>query len=346
MLGVVDADERDVVDLVDHVLQARNRRLELARQVGVLRLADIAADDLVDRRRGVEHLVDRLPGQRRAEHHPRAVAARLGGLQADRVQPLPDLGHVLDLDPVVLQVLAVGDVGGIAGEFGGDLAQRAQRGRRQGATVAAHPQHEVLGLKDVDVLVAGPGAVVALLTLGVEAPPAETAAQVAFVDAVEAAVGVDVFDAGPNVERVVVLLGLFVGVERLAIAQRPLAFASPLGGTCHTGAPLRRSRRWDRARPPVAVRRRRSGGQLEVQVGRSTTSRQTATAANALEVDMPPRHQRDAVIEAAGGGHVANCATHTDTRAPPGQISAHSEQKWRHDRRWETGWHDGQRRAG
>src|SRR4051794_28426982 len=43
---------------------------------------------------------------------------------------------------------------------------------------------------------------------------------------------------------------------------------------------------------PVAVRRRRSGGQLKVQVDRSTTSRQTATAADALEVDVPPDHER------------------------------------------------------
>src|SRR6476619_2355185 len=58
-----------------------------------------------------------------------------------------------------------------------------------------------------------------------------------------------------------------------------------------------------------AVRRRRSGGQLKVQVGRSTTSRQTTTGTNALEVDMPPCHQRDAVGEDTGGGHGANCAT-------------------------------------
>ena len=95
----------------------------------------------------------------------------------------------------------------------------------QGAAVAAHPHHEVLGLEDVDVLVAGPGAVVALLTLGVEAPPAHPAAQVLLVDAVEALLGVDVLDAGAHVERVVVLLELLVGVERLAIAERPLAFA-------------------------------------------------------------------------------------------------------------------------
>ena len=45
---------------------------------------------------------------------------------------------------------------------------------------------------------------------------------------------------------------------------------------------------------------------------RSGASRQTTTGTNALEVDMPPRHQRDAVGEDAGGGHVANCATDTD----------------------------------
>ncbi len=199
VLGVVDADERDVVDLVHHVLQAGDRGLELARQVGVLRLADVAAHDLVDGPGRVEHLVERLAGQRRAEHHTRAVAARLGGLQADLFQPPPDLGHVLDLDPVVLHVLPVGDVGGVAGELGGDLPQRAQRGGRQRAAVAAHPHHEVLGLEHVGVLVAGPGAVVALLALGVETPPAHPAAQVALVDAVEALLGVDVLDAGPHV---------------------------------------------------------------------------------------------------------------------------------------------------
>ncbi len=126
MLGVVDADERDVVDLVRDVLQARDRGLVLARQVGELGIADVAAHDLVDRPGRVEHLVDRVAGQRRAEHDAGAVAARLGGLQADRRQALPDLGDVLDLDPVVLDVLAVGDVGGVAGELGGDLAERAQ----------------------------------------------------------------------------------------------------------------------------------------------------------------------------------------------------------------------------
>ena len=64
------------------------------------------------------------------------------------------------------------------------------------------------------------------LALGVEAPPAEPAAQVGGVDRGEAAVRVDVLDPGPDVERVVVLLGPLVGVERLAVAERPLALAA------------------------------------------------------------------------------------------------------------------------
>ena len=43
VLGVDDADEGDVVDLVHDVLQAAgDRGLELARQVGELRVADVA----------------------------------------------------------------------------------------------------------------------------------------------------------------------------------------------------------------------------------------------------------------------------------------------------------------
>ncbi|CKT02598.1 Uncharacterised protein [Mycobacterium tuberculosis] len=85
MLGMVDADEGDVVDLVRDVLQARDGGLVLARQVGEVGLADVATHDLLDRPGRVEHFVERLAGQRRAQHYPRAVTARLGGLQSDIV---------------------------------------------------------------------------------------------------------------------------------------------------------------------------------------------------------------------------------------------------------------------
>jgi hypothetical protein len=49
---------------------------------------------------------------------------------------------------------------------------------------------------------------------------------------------VDVLDASPHIERVVVLLDLLIGVEGLAVAEFPLAFAlalgrAGLGGLCH-----------------------------------------------------------------------------------------------------------------
>jgi hypothetical protein len=87
---------------------------------------------------------------------------------------------------VVLNVLAVGDVGGVTGELGGDFSDGAKCGQRQRTAVAAHPHHEVLGLEQVGVLVAGPGAVVTLFTLGIQTHPAHPSTQVLLVDAVEA----------------------------------------------------------------------------------------------------------------------------------------------------------------
>src|SRR5690606_20028062 len=101
--------------------------------------------------------------------------------------------------------------------------------------------HEVLGLQQVGVLIAGPGAVVALFALGVEAHPAEPAAQIGLVDAVEAVLGVGVDDAIAHVERVVFLLELLVGVERVPFAERPLPFGAGLARGTGFGLGLRLS---------------------------------------------------------------------------------------------------------
>ena len=61
---MVHPDERDVIDLVHHILHTTDGGLEFTRQIRILRFADITADDFLDRRRGVKHLIERLAGQR------------------------------------------------------------------------------------------------------------------------------------------------------------------------------------------------------------------------------------------------------------------------------------------
>src|SRR5581483_1207884 len=106
-----------IVDLVDGTLRraAADTRLELARQVGERGVPDVLGPDRLDLGRGVDKLVGVEAGKRAAEYHPRRVAAGLGGGEPDRVERLPDRGDVLDLDPVQLDVLPVGDVRGAPG---------------------------------------------------------------------------------------------------------------------------------------------------------------------------------------------------------------------------------------
>jgi hypothetical protein len=229
VLGVDGADEGHVVD-AGHRVVARvtaGRGLELPRQVRELRVADVAPLDLLQRRGGVDDLVGRDAGDRRAEERAGGVAAGFQRGHPDGVEPLPDLRDVLDLDPVVLDVLPVGDVGGAAGEVGGDAAEGVQLGGAEQGAVGADPHHEVAVVELLLLEEAGLAAVDARLALGVEAHPPEAPAQVGGVDGVEATPGVDVQDAVPHVQRVVVLLGLLVLVQRLGVAQRPLALRAP-----------------------------------------------------------------------------------------------------------------------
>ena len=228
VLGVHCTGERDVVDLRHDVVAGvtADRGLELARQVGELLVADELALDRVDRRGGVDDLVGGDAGDGGAEDDAGAVAAGFLGRQADRFEAVPDRRHVADVDPVVLHVLAVRQVGGVATELDRDVGDGTQLLEVELSAVDAYPHHEVLGVQLFGLERCGLAAVDAFLALRVEAPPAEAAAQVAAVDRGEAAYGVDVLDAGADVERVVVLLGLLVGVQRLAVAQRPLALAA------------------------------------------------------------------------------------------------------------------------
>ncbi|EKF23171.1 hypothetical protein C731_2825 [Mycolicibacterium hassiacum DSM 44199] len=60
-----------------------------------------------------------------------------------------------------------------------------------------------------------------------------------------------------------------------------------------------------------AVRWRRSGSQLGSGdgLGQISASEQTTTGTDALEVNMPPSHQRDTLGTGTGDSHAPNCAT-------------------------------------
>ena len=127
-VGVIDADQRDVVDLGVRALHgaAADRRLVLARQVRERRVTEVARRDGADVRRGVQHLVGRHAGERAPEEHAGCVAARLLRREPDRLDPFEDRRHVLDTDPVQLHVLPVGDVGDVASEALARPRDRAQ----------------------------------------------------------------------------------------------------------------------------------------------------------------------------------------------------------------------------
>src|SRR5262249_39242244 len=163
---------------------------------------------------------------------------------------------------------------------------------------------EVPGLELVHVLVAGPAAVVALLALGVQTPPAHPATQVVLFDAVEAIFRVRVQDAVAHLERGTGLLELLIGVQRLAFSQRPLALPSRgLGGTgCGHSKISFGGCASVEARLTGLLRRPQIRRQLDVQVGGSTGSSRTATAADAFEIDVTPRHERNA-LAGLGDGH-------------------------------------------
>ena len=99
-----------------------------------------------------------------------------------------------------------------------------QREQGYDGTWTGDENAELLGLQH-----GGLAAGDALRPLGVEAHPPHPAAQIVLVDAVEALLGVDVDDARAHIERVVVLLELFVGVQRLALAEGPLALTARFG---------------------------------------------------------------------------------------------------------------------
>ena len=229
VLGVPHADERQVVDLVRDVLvrRAADRRLELARQVRELRVADVPPVDLLDRGRAVDDLVGVDAGDRRAEDHARGVAAGLCGGRARRDSSRSQIAGTSSTRIQCSCTFCRSVRSAVSRPYVVETSATA----RSCGRVSRPPSTRMRSMKNgasssSGSMVRGPTAVDALGALGVQPPPAEPAAQVAGVDRGEAPVAVDVLDAGPDVEPVVVLLGPLVGVQRLVEAQRPLPFAA------------------------------------------------------------------------------------------------------------------------
>ncbi|CAH0259559.1 hypothetical protein SRABI128_03108 [Microbacterium sp. Bi128] len=140
------AHQGDVVDLVHHVLAgvAGDSGLEFARKVGQFRVADEPLGEFLDQRCGIDDLVLGDARHRGAEDDAGHVAAGFRGGQPHAFEPAPDFGHVFDPDPVQLDVLAVREVGRVAGEVHGDLADDAQLTGGERTAVDPDPEHEVL----------------------------------------------------------------------------------------------------------------------------------------------------------------------------------------------------------
>jgi hypothetical protein len=224
---VHDADEGDVVDFGGDIVvrNAGQCRLEFSRQVGELRIADVTIGDIPDRLARIDDFIGCDAGNRGAEDDSRAIATGFSGMQANRLEPAPDFRHVFDPDPVQLDILPIGDVGGVAGKVDGDLADDPELLGCQCTAIDPYPEHEVFVVQLRGLQGRGLSAVDSRAPLRVKPVPAEAPPQVGRIDRREAALRVDVLDPLTDQEGIVVFLGLLVGVERLAVAQGPLAFA-------------------------------------------------------------------------------------------------------------------------
>src|SRR5664280_2203055 len=149
----------------------------------------------------------------------------------------------------------------VAAVASGDVGDDPQLCGGQLTTGNAPPEHEEFVFQLFGLEHRGAPAVDAGAPLRVEPPPPEPPAQVGGVDRVEAATGVDVEDARPDGEAVVVPLHPLVGVQRLAVTQGPLALPGRRHEkSCQLGILVRRrARRGLRPSDSTAERRMVSG---------------------------------------------------------------------------------------
>src|SRR5699024_2343602 len=171
----------------------------------------------------VDELIGGDAGHRGAEDDARDVAAGLGRLQTHGFEAAPDLGHVLDLDPVELDVLTVRDVSGAAGEVVRDVRERAQLFGGEFAAVDADAHHQILVLELMGLEGRRAAAVDSGCALRVAAPPGGTCVKISGGDRGESALRADVLDPATDIEAVVLPLIDLIFVERFTAVDFPLS---------------------------------------------------------------------------------------------------------------------------
>jgi hypothetical protein len=115
------------------VLAARERRLELAPEVLHVGMAEQEAHQRLRVRRDVERLGLAHARERARGDVAHRVAARLARGDADRREPPHQVGRVLDVDVVELDVLARGDVQDPVGVLLGQRREHVELIRRHAA---------------------------------------------------------------------------------------------------------------------------------------------------------------------------------------------------------------------
>ncbi len=196
---------------------AAGRGLELAGQVREVGVVQVAALDLLERGGGVDDLVGRDAGDRRAEERPRAVTARLQRWSSRRRRGAPRSPGTSSISIQWYWMFCRSLMSAVPRAYSVPMLPSARSwgapSRAPSLRTRIMKKRSSSSSSSIDRRLA---AVDARLALGVEAHPAEPAAEVGGVDRVETALGVGVEDPVPDVERVVVLLGLLVLVQGLA----------------------------------------------------------------------------------------------------------------------------------
>ncbi len=147
-LGVAVRVDADIVHLHHGAVIGRSRDgdLELARQEREFRLERAPLAQQLSQHARVHGLIGRDAGEVVGGDVAHAVAGRLDAVHLDAGQVGQHVGHALQLHPVVLDVLAGGEVAIAAVILARDMGQHAHLLGRQQAVRNRHAQHVGMAL--------------------------------------------------------------------------------------------------------------------------------------------------------------------------------------------------------